>query len=96
MNLPGAFTIYGVGGPYPNLVLLNETIDLVAAGIQDAAGNLINGFDRGEERYLEIWENGLADEDDNSFYCPTWPEAGNQVSPFMKWSHAEGNACRAI
>lgn len=98
MNNPGTYAVIGThdAGDGVKLVKLGQTLDLQYAGIIDAAGNFINGFDRGEERYLEIWENGLTDEDDNSFYCPTWPEAGNQVSPFMKYAHAEGVANRAV
>lgn len=54
-----------------------------------------SGWDT-ESKYLEIWNNGLSDENDNSFYCSTHPELGNQVSPFFKFAHCEGNANRAI
>lgn len=73
-NTPGMYRIKSLSGEY---VVLDKNINLQDAGIIDVNGNLINGFDKGEERYLEIWENGLIDEDDNSFYCATWPEAGN-------------------
>ena len=98
LNNAGTYVVIGThdAGDGVKLVKLGQTLDLQAAGIIDAAGNFINGFDRGEERYLEIWENGLTDEDDNSFYCSTWPEAGNQVSPFHQYAHAEGVANRAV
>lgn len=79
LNNAGTHTVVGLhdAGDGVKYVKLGQTLDLQKAGIVDAAGNFVNGFDRGEERYLEIWNEGLKDEDDNCFYCPTWPEAGN-------------------
>lgn len=105
-NLPGGFRVVSCwtndGELTAGYVSLNREIRIDKCGIarrdvKDGAVTytLSSGWDT-ESKYLDIWNNGLIDENDNSFYCSTHPNLGNQISPFFKFAHCEGNANRAI
>jgi hypothetical protein len=105
-NYPGYFRVTSCWADDTDLsagyVSLDREIRLDRCGIatrtekDGAVTYTVNsGWDT-ESKYLDIWSKGLVDEDDNSFYCSTHPELGNQTSPFFKFAHCEGNANRAI
>lgn len=49
-----------------------------------------------EEGYIELWTTAVEKEDDNVFYCPGIPDAGNQHAPYFYGAHIEGCKTRAI
>jgi hypothetical protein len=74
-----------------------KTISATIVGLkQPIAANTLNSFKSTEAEMLALWENQVENEDDNCFYCPTVPEAGNQLVPVFYGAHAEGCMSRAI
>ena len=49
-----------------------------------------------EYGYLDLWRNGAEKEQDNVFYSPKYPDAGNQKAPCFYNAHIEGCKTKAI
>lgn len=86
-NYPGAFRVTSCWTNDDELtagyVSLNREIKLDRCKIANRTEKdgvvtytVKSGWDT-ESKYLDIWNNGLIDEDDNSFYCATHPDLGN-------------------
>jgi hypothetical protein len=74
-----------------------KTISATIVGLkQPIAASTVKLFKSTEAEMLALWENQVENEDDNCFYCPTVPEAGNQLVPVFYGAHAEGCMSRAI
>lgn len=74
-----------------------ETISATIVGLmQPIADVMLGKFKSTEAEMLALWENQVENEDDNCFYSPTVPEAGNQFVPIFYGAHAEGCVTRAI
>ena len=67
----------------------------IAKRISEGVYELNTGWDS-ESAYMQVWDIGVLHGVQNSFYCPTHPTVGNQISPFFMFAHCEGNANRAI
>lgn len=74
-----------------------KTISATIVGLkQPIASDTLGKFKPTEAEMLALWENQVEYEEDNCFYCPTVPEAGNQLVPLFYSVHAEGCMSRAI
>ena len=74
-----------------------KTISATIVGLkQPIAEGTVKLFKSTEAEMLGLWENQVENEDDNCFYCPTVPEAGNQLVPVFYGAHAEGCMSRAM